>query len=73
MQTTNNIIIEAIDLLVECATGNASYLRTIWKHSHSTIRVEEAIDNIEADEFPTAPENRKLFTAARLALEAVTE
>ena len=73
MKTTNDLIIEAIDIFVTCATGEPSCLHAVWNNSHSTIRVEEAIDNIEADEFPTAPENRKLFTAAHLALEAITE
>ena len=74
MKTANDTIIEAIDLLLQAATGEQTGIAETWEASnHATIRAEEAIDIIEADEWPTTPENRILFNAARTALEAIIE
>lgn len=74
MQTANDIIIMAIDLLVYAATGEEPGLAETWIASnHDTTRLEEAIEIIEADQYPTTKEDRALFNAAAKAIDGLTE
>ena len=74
LETTNNIILEAIDNLVLAATGEYPRTKETWKYcGHDSVTLREAIEDIESHQGFITPENKRLFIAAYIAIDALNE
>ena len=71
-KTTNDLIIEAIDTLIYCATGEQQGICEDWYNSNKdTVIVEDSIKDIEEREPPMTPKKAELFRAAYIAIRAI--
>lgn len=74
LEKTNDIILEAIDNLVLAATGEYPGTKETWKYcGHDSVTLREAIEDIEAHHGFITPENKRLFIAAYIAIDALNE